>query len=87
MTLHDKLLNIKSELVYRNPKELFDEGVNIKLVRSQNNYTKALKENCDYILSRSNYKAMMAIDKHTRYKEKNKNDKKINYGFVKVIIP
>lgn len=87
MTLHDKLLDIKSELVYRNPKELFDEGVNIKLVRSQNNYTKALKENCDYILSRSNYKAMMAIDKHTRYKEKNKNDKKINYGFVKVIKP
>ena len=87
MTLHDKLLNIKSELVYRNPKELFDEGVNIKLVRSQNNYTKALKENCDYILSRSTYKAMMAIDKHTRYKEKNKNDKKINYGFVKVIKP
>ena len=31
MTLHDKLLDIKSELVYRNPKELFDEGVNIKL--------------------------------------------------------
>ena len=87
MTLHDKLLNIKSELVYRNPKELFDEGVNIKLVRSQNNYTKALKANCAYILSRSNYKAMMAIDKHTRYKEKNKNDKKINYGFVKVIKP
>ena len=87
MTLHDKLLNIKSELVYRNPKELFDEGVNIKLVRSQNNYTKALKENCDYILARSNYKAMMAIDKYTRYKEKNKNDKKINYGFVKVIKP
>ena len=87
MTLHDKLLDIKSELVYRNPKELFDEGVNIKLVRSQNNYTKALKENCDYILSRSNYKAMMAIDKHARYKEKNKNDKKINYGFVKVIKP
>ena len=87
MTLHDKLLDIKSELVYRNPKELFDEGVNIKLVRSQNNYTKDLKENCDYILSRSNYKAMMAIDKHTRYKEKNKNDKKINYGFVKVIKP
>ena len=87
MTLHDKLLDIKSELVYRNPKELFDEGVNIKLVRSQNNYTKALKENCDYILSRSNYKAMMAIDKHTRYKEKNKNEKKSNYGFVKVIKP
>ena len=39
-----------------------------------------------YILSRSNYKAMMAIDRYTKRKDKqNKDEQEDNYGFIETI--
>ena len=39
-----------------------------------------------YILSRSNYKAMMAIDRYTKRKDKkSKDEQEDNYGFIETI--
>ena len=87
MTLRDKLLNIKKELyLNKNPKEIIKEGIDIKLGRTEDNYNETVKKNCMYILSRSNYKAMMAIDRYTKRKDKkSKDEQEDNYGFIETI--
>lgn len=87
MTLKDKLLEMKKELVILDRNEIFENGVNIKLLRSENNYKNSVKNNCDYILSRNNYKAIMAMDRYNRWKEKKINEEKNKYGFIKIIKP
>ena len=76
MTLRDKLLNIKKELYLdKSPKEIIKEGIDIKIGRTEDNYNETVKKNCMYILSRSNYKVMMAIDRYNRRKDRiNKNE-------------
>ena len=85
MTLREKLKQIKNELTPQDPESIFREGVNIKLGRSEDKYEDAIRKNCAYILSRNNYKAMMAIDRYNRRKEKNKDEEETNYGFVEII--
>lgn len=87
MTLKDKLLEIKKELIVLDRDKIFEDGVNIKLLRSENNYKNSVENNCDYILSRNNYKAIMAMDRYNRWKEKKINEEKNKYGFIKVIKP
>ena len=87
MTLRDKLLNIKKELYLdKDPKEIIKEGIDIKIGRTEDNYNETVKKNCMYILSRSNYKVMMAIDRYNRRKDRiNKNEENDKYGFVETI--
>ena len=86
MTLRDKLLEIRNELKpVKDVEKIFDDGLEMKLGRSEDNYQKAIKKNCEYILSRSNYKAIMAIDRYNRYKERHKDEQKDNYGFIETI--
>ena len=87
MTLKDKLLEIKKELVVLDRDKMFEDGVNVKLLRSEDNYKKAIENNCEYILSRNNYKAIMAMDRYDRWKEKKANEEKNKYRFIKVIKP
>lgn len=87
MTLKDKLLEIKKELVILDRNEIFENGVNVKLLRSEENYKNSIENNCDYILSRNNHKAIMAMDRYNRWKEKRINEEKNKYGFIKVIKP
>lgn len=83
MTLKETLNEIKKELIPRDRDEIFREGVNIKLGRNERKYENAVEANCKYILSRSNYKAMMAIDRYNKRKEKNNEETK--YGFIETI--
>lgn len=85
MTLRDKLISIEKELVDLDREKIYNDGVDIKLGRSEDNYQHIIEENCKYILSRSNYKAMMAIDRYNKRKEKNKDEKKNEYGFIQII--
>lgn len=87
MTLKDKLLHIKKELIVIDRNKIFEDGINAKLLRAEKNYTEAVENNCNYILSRSNYKAMMAIDRYNKWKEKKVSEKENKYGFVKIIKP
>lgn len=84
MTLDEKLNEIKKELIAISPKKILRDGLNKKLGRSDKKYQKAIEENCRYILSRSNYKAMLAISRYEKRKEKN-NETEAKYGFVEVI--
>lgn len=85
MTLKENLNNIKRELEPRDPGQILEEGLNIKLGRTERNYEDAVKRNCMYILSRNNYKAMMAIDRYNKWKEKNQDEEESNYGFIEII--
>ena len=87
MTLKDNIRQIKKELyINKTPEQILQEGVELKLGRAENKYNEAIKKNCMYILSRSNYKAMMAIDRYTKRKDKeNKNEQEDNYGFIETI--
>lgn len=85
MTLKETLNQINKELQPRDPDSVFEEGVNIKLGRSEDRYEDIVKKNCMYILSRKNHKVMMAIDRYNRYKEKYGNGKESNYGFIETI--
>lgn len=87
MTLRDKLLNIKKELYLdKNPKEIIQEGIDIKIGRTEDKYNETVKKNCMYILSRSNYKVMMAIDRYNKRKDRiNKDEENDKYGFVETI--
>lgn len=84
MTLEEKLNEIKKELIVVSPKKILRDGLNRKLGRSSKRYQKAIEENCRYILSRSNYKAMLAISRYEKRKEKN-NETEDKYGFVEII--
>lgn len=87
MTLRDKLLDMEKEAKYQSPERIYSDGVNTKLTRSQKNYENNIEENCKYILSRSNYKAMMAMDRYSKWKENRKDGKEDEYGFIEVIKP
>ena len=85
MTLKDNLLKIKDELIEKDPDIIYNQGVDIKLGRSEDNYQKAIQKNCEYILSRSNHKVIMALDRYNKRKEKNKDDEKSKFGFIEII--
>ena len=87
MTLKDNIRQIKKELyINKTPEQILQEGVNLKLGRAENNYNEAIKKNCMYILSRSNNKAMMAINRYTKRKDKkSKDEQEDNYGFIETI--
>ena len=87
MTLKDNIQQIKKELyINKTPEQNLQDGVNVKIGRTENNYNEAIKKNCMYILSRSNYKAMMAIDRYTKRKDKkSKDEQEDNYGFIETI--
>ena len=78
-TLYDKLIQIRSELIEN--ANVLEEGLDKKLDRTSKAYIDAVNKNCKYILSRSNYKAIMAIDRYEKHKEKS-DEKKDNYGFI-----
>ena len=82
-SLYKKLCNIKDEMDSWN-KDSFQEGVDIKLNRIDENYSKAIELNCNYILSRSNYKVFKALDRYQKRKEKSGDDK-VNRGFIEII--
>ena len=86
MTLNEKLTKIKTELKRIPTNEIIKDGVDTKLGRSRRNYEEAIEKNCKYILSRDNYKAMIAISRYTKKKERlNDEEEEIKYGFVETI--
>lgn len=85
MTLNEKLTSIKTELKRIPKNEIIKEGVDTKLGRSQKNYEEAIEKNCKYILSRDNYKAMIAIARYAKKKERLNDEEEIKYGFVETI--
>ena len=86
MTLNEKLTKIKTELKRIPKNEIIKDGVDTKLGRSRRNYEEAVEKNCKYILSRDNYKAMIAIARYTKKKERlNDEEEEIKYGFVETI--
>lgn len=83
--LYNKLLEIKRELdEASSDTESFKEGLNIKLNRIEDNYNQIVENNCDYILSRSNYKVFKALGRFEKKKEK-ENGEKTNRGFIQNI--
>ena len=85
MTLNEKLIEIKTELIHIPKKDIIKEGVDTKLGRAQRHYEQAIEKNCKYILSRDNYKAMIAIARYTKKKERLNDEEEIKYGFVETI--
>lgn len=83
--LYNKLIRIRQELdsMFSN-KNLFNEGVQVKLDRIESNYNKLVELNCDYILSRSNYKVFKAMERFRKNKE-NKDGEETNWGFIEII--
>lgn len=84
MTPFNKLLDIRKELDSCS-KEVIKAGVDLKIGRAEYNYTKAVELNCNYILSRSNYKIFKALNRYNKKKEKSKDEKENNRGFVEII--
>ena len=85
MTLNEKLREIKTELKRIPKNEIIKDGVDTKLGRSRRNYEEAIEKNCKYILSRDNYKAMIAIARYAKKKERLNDEEEIKYGFVETI--
>ena len=85
MTLNEKLKEIKTELKRIPKNEIIKDGVDTKLGRSRRNYEEAIEKNCKYILSRDNYKAMIAISRYEKKKERLNDEEEIKYGFVETI--
>ena len=85
--LFHTLLNIKKELLEcsLNKDELLKKGIDLKLARVEERYAHIVELNCDYILSRSNYKTWKALDRFNKMKEKNRNENKSNRGFIEII--
>lgn len=84
MSLNANLTKIRKELTPIPRSKIMADGVSRKLGRSEKNYEKTVEANCRYILSRSNYKALMAVDRYEKYKEKN-NETESSYGFIEII--
>lgn len=83
--LYSKLIRIRQELdSMSSNKSLFNKGVQVKLDRIESNYNKAVELNCDYILSRSNYKVFKAMERFRKNKE-NKDGEETNWGFIEII--
>ena len=83
ISTYKKLLEIRDELDSLN-RDTFKEGVDIKLNRIEENYTKAVELNCNYILSRSNYKVFKALNRYNKKKE-NQNEDEANRGFINIV--
>ena len=81
------LLSMKKELLEcsLNKDELLKNGIDLKLARVEERYARIVELNCDYILSRSNYKTWKALDRFNKMKEKNRNENKSNRGFIEII--
>ena len=81
------LLNMKKELLEcsLNKDELLKNGIDLKLARVEERYAHIVELNCDYILSRSNYKTWKALDRFNKMKEKDGNENKSNRGFIEII--
>ena len=76
--LYSKLIRIRQELdSMSSNKNLFNKGVQVKLDRIESNYNKVVELNCDYILSRSNYKVFKAMERFRKNKE-NKDGEETN---------
>lgn len=58
-------------------KSTIKDGVQLKLDRIEENYDHVVERNCDYILSRSNYKVLKALEAFRRKKEK-ENEEEVN---------
>ena len=72
MTVQQKLEEIKRDLYMMTAdRNTLIQGLNIKLSRIKDNYTRAIEANCNYILSRSNHKAMKALARYEKKKEIN----------------
>ena len=83
--LYNRLIRIRQELdSMSSNKNLFNEGVQVKLDRIESNYNKVVELNCDYILSRSNYKVFKAMERFRKNKE-NKDGEETNWGFIEII--
>ena len=83
--LYNKLIRIRQELdSMSSNKNLFNKGVQVKLDRIESNYNKVVELNCDYILSRSNYKVFKAMERFRKNKE-NKDGEETNWGFIEII--
>ena len=83
--LYNRLIRIRQELdSMSSKKNLFNEGVQVKLDRIESNYNKLVELNCDYILSRSNYKVFKAMERFRKNKE-NKDGEATNSGFIEII--
>lgn len=83
--LYNRLIRIRQELdSMSSNKNLFNEGVQVKLDRIESNYNKLVELNCDYILSRSNYKVFKAMERFRKNKE-NKDGEETNWGFIEII--
>ena len=83
--LYNRLIRIRQELdSMSSNKNLFNEGVQVKLDRIESNYNKLVELNCDYILSRSNYKVFKAMERFRKSKE-NKDGEETNWGFIEII--
>lgn len=83
--LYNRLIRIRQELdSMSSKKNLFNEGVQVKLDRIESNYNKLVELNCDYILSRSNYKVFKAMERFRKSKE-NKDGEETNWGFIEII--
>ena len=69
--IYNRLIEIKKELdLMATNKNAIKEGVQLKLDRIEENYDRVVELNCDYILSRSNYKVLRALEAFQRKKEK-----------------
>ena len=83
--LYSKLVEIKEELnEVSSDIGSFKEGLDIKLNRIEDNYNQIIENNCNYILSRSNYKVFKALERFEKKKEK-EDGEKINRGFIQDI--
>lgn len=83
--LYNRLIRMREELdSMSSNKNLFNEGVQVKLDRIESNYNKLVELNCDYILSRSNYKVFKAMERFRKNKE-NKDGEETNWGFIEII--
>lgn len=85
--LLNTLLSIKQELLEcsSNKDTLLKNGIDLKLARVEERYTHIIELNCDYILSRSNYKTWKALDRFNKKKEKSGDENKSNRGFIEII--
>lgn len=87
MFTYKKLMEIKKEL--KDCLKLKDNVLKNELDRKLNKiddmYNKTIELNCDYILSRSNYKVLKTIDRYNKQKEKKGNEDKLNRGFIETI--
>ena len=76
--IYNKLIGIKKELdLMATDKGAIKDGVQLKLDRIEENYDRVVELNCDYILSRSNYKVLRALEAFQRKKEK-ENEEEAN---------